>query len=340
MKALVLHEFTGPFKLEEVPVPKAGPGEVLVKVKACGIGLTVEWIRRGILGGSLPRVMGHEIAGDVVQVGQSVANINVGDRVIVYFYLNCGVCEFCRKGRETLCANPGGFVGVHTDGGFAEYIKVPAENLLPIPPEIGYVEASVIADAVGTTLHCVRDRAQVRPLDDVMVVGAGGGVGIHAVQVAKLCGGRVLAVDLTEEKLAKARELGADEAIDASQVDFAEEARRLAGGKGVDTVIDFVGNNESLAKSFRALGTGGKLVIIASHPGASMSVTPGPFIFQELTITGSRYVTKAELAEAIEMVRQGRIKPVVTRTFPMEEVEEAFRLLAENKIVGRGAMVT
>lgn len=306
---------------------------------SCGIGLTIEWIRQGVLGGSLPRIMGHEVAGDVVEVGPEVRNVAPGDRVIVYFYFNCGTCEFCRKGRETLCANHRGFVGVHSDGGYAEYVKVPAENLLPFPEEVGYVEASVIADAVGTPLHCERERAQVRPLDDVIVLGAGGSVGIHVVQMAKLCGGRVLAVDLTEEKLAKARELGADEVINASRVDFADEAQRLTGGKGVDSVIDLVGSNDSLAKSFRALGTGGKQVIVASSPGATMSLAPGPFMFKEFTVTGSRYVTRAELAEAIEMVRPGRIRAVVTRTLPMEEVDEALQLLAEHKIVGRAAMV-
>lgn len=339
MKALVLHEFGGRFQLEEVPIPRVGPGEALVKVRACGIGLTVDWIRQGVLGGSVPRIMGHEVAGDVAEVAQGVKNVKVGDRVIVYFYFNCGVCEFCRKGRESLCANFGGFVGAHRDGGYADYIKVPAENLLPIPNEIAYVEASIIADAIGTPIHCIRERAQVRPLDDVMVVGAGGGVGIHAVQMARLCGGRVLGVDLTEEKLATVKELGADEVINAAKVDFAEEARRLTGGKGVDVVIDFVGSTESLAKSFRALGTGGKLVILASYPGASMNLTPISFIFQELVVMGSRYVTKAELAEAIEIVRQGRIKPVVSQTFPLEKVEEAHQLLAQNKITGRAAMV-
>lgn len=341
MKAQVLHQWGGPFKLEEVPVPKPGAGEALVKVKACGVGLTLKWIRDGAMGGSVPRIIGHEVAGEVVEIGEQVTNVKVGDRVCVYFYLTCGTCEFCRKNRETLCRNFGGYVGVTIDGGYAEYAKLPAKNLLPIPNEISFEEASIIPDAIGTSLHALRERAQVKPPDTVMVVGAGGGVGIHAVQMARLCGSWVIAVDTSDEKLAKTKELGADAVINALEKDFADEAKRLTGGKGVDVILDFVCINDTLNKDFRSLNRGGKLVCLAAGrpEKATLTVTPGSLVTNEFVLTGSRQVTKQELAETIEMVRQGRIKPVITQTFSLKEVERAHQLIDERKIIGRAVIV-
>jgi len=341
VKALVLHEWGGPLKLEEVPVPKVGAKEVLVKVKACGIGLTLRWIREGGMGGSVPRIIGHEIAGEVAEIGDQVTNVKVGDRVCVSFYLTCGNCEFCRKNRETLCRNFRGYVGSAIDGGYAEYAKLPAENLIPIPDEISFVEASIIPDAIGTTLHAIRERAQLRPPDTAMVVGAGGGVGIHAVQMAKLFGGRVIAVDTSDEKLAKTKEFGADWVINATKGDFAEEAKRLTEGKGVDAITDFVCTNDTLAKDFRSLNRTGRLVCLAAGrpAGGSLTVTPASLLTGEFVITGSRCCTKQEIIETIELVRQGQIKSVVTQTFSLEEVERAHKLIDEGKIIGRAVLV-
>lgn len=343
MKALVLHEWGGPLKLEEVPIPKVGPREALVKVKACGIGLTLNWLRQGKMGGSVPRIIGHEVAGEVVEIGEQVAKVKVGERVCVYFYLTCGTCEFCRKNRETLCRNFRGYVGSAIDGGYAEYVKLPEENLLPIPDELSFEAAAIIPDAIGTPLHALRERAQVRPPDTVIVVGAGGGVGIHTVQIAKLCGGWVIAVDTSDEKLAKTRELGADAVINDSREDFVEEAKRLTGGKGVDVVIDFVCTTDTLNKGIRSLDRGGRLVCMAvGHTDlgeATLAVSPGYIVYNELVLTGSRCITKQELVESIEVVRRGQIKPVITRTFSLEEVEDAHKLLAEGKIFGRAMLV-
>ena len=343
MKALVLHEWGGPLKLEEVPIPKVGPKEALVKVRACGIGLTLNWLRQGKMGGSVPRIIGHEVAGEVVEIGKQVTKVKVGERVCVYFYLTCGTCEFCRKNRETLCRNFRGYVGAAIDGGYAEYVKLPEENLLPIPDELSFEEAAIIPDAIGTPLHALRERAQVRPPDMVIVVGAGGGVGIHAVQMAKLCGGWVIAVDTSDEKLAKTRELGADAVINDSKEDFVEKAKRLTGGKGVDVVIDFVCTTDTLNKGIRSLDRGGRLICMAegrTDPGeATLAVPPGYIVYNELVLTGSRCITKQELAESIEVVRQGRIKPVITQKFSLEEVEQAHKLLDERKIFGRAILV-
>ena len=343
MKALVLHEWGGPFKLEEVPVPKVGPREALVKVRACGVGLTLNWIARGFSGGTVPRIIGHEIAGDVVETGTQVTNVKVGDRVCVSFYLTCGTCEFCRKNRETLCRNFRGYVGTTIDGGYAEYTTLPEENLTPIPDELSYEEACIIPDAIGTPLHAIRERAQVKPPDTVMVVGAGGGVGIHAVQMAKLFGAWVIAVDISDDKLARTREFGADAVINISREDFAGEAKRLTGGKGVDAVLDFVCTTDTLNKDFNSLNRGGRLVCLAYGrvaPGeAFLAAPPGVILANEYTITGSRCVTKQELAETIQLVMRGQIKPVISQRFSLEEVPEAHKLLEEGKIFGRAILV-
>jgi len=232
MQALVLKQPGGPLLLEDVPRPQPGPAEVLVRVRACGLGLTLVWNRQGRgsgeggAGDKLPRIIGHEIAGDVVECGFDVQNFRPGDRVTVYYYLTCGDCRWCNVGREDLCDHHAGYVGRQIDGGLAEYVRLPARNLCHIPDAVNYMDAAVTADAVATPVHVLRERAQVKSPETVLIVGAGGGVGIHMVQMARVLGARVIAVDISAEKLALAREMGADEVINSRQVDFAAEARQ------------------------------------------------------------------------------------------------------------------
>jgi len=346
MRAMVLHELGGPVTLEEVKEPRVGPCDAKVRVRATGVGLTVV-IAKGIPGRvtSYPRILGHEIAGEVVEVGSEVRNVKVGERVACHYYLTCKACRFCRSGRETLCENLIGNVGQACDGGYAEYMAVPALNLCHLPEEISFVEGSIISDAIATPYHICRTEAQVGPGDDVLVVGAGGGVGIHAVQMAKLCGGRVLAADISAEKLDMARKVGADEIIDSKEQNLSNEVRRLTDGKGVNAVLDFVASTETLEASLESLATAGRLVIIGSRPPSVFKVQPifrvDPLVVlsKMLEIHGSRYVSLAELIETIKVVKQGKIKPVITQTFPLEEAEKVHQLVKENKVVGRAALV-
>ena len=346
MRAMVLHELGGPVVLEEVDKPRIGPSDALIRVGATGVGLTVV-IMIGTPGRvtSYPRILGHEVAGEVIEVGSEVRNVRVGDRVLCHFYLTCGVCGFCRSGRETLCENFAGNVGMACDGGYAEYMKIPALNLCLLPEEIPFVEASIISDAVATPFHACTKEAQVRPGDDVLIIGAGGGVGIHAVQMAKLCGGRVLAADLSMEKLEMVKELGADEIIHGKGGNLSKEAKRLTDGKGVDAVLDFVASSQTLEAGLESLGTAGRLVILGYRPPAVFKVQPtfkvDPLVVlhKGIEIHGSRYVSMAELIEAVKIVKQGKIKPIVTQTFPLEEAEKVHQLLRENRITGRAALV-
>jgi len=341
MRALVLKEPGGPLILEEVPRPQPGPTEVLVRVRACGLGLTLVWNRNGRGSGDggaedrLPRIIGHEIAGDVVECGSNVQNFRSGDRVNVYYYLTCGDCRWCNVGREDLCDHHTGYVGRQIDGGLAEYVTLPARNLCHIPAAVSYRDAAVTADAIATPVHVLRERAQVKSPETVLIVGAGGGVGIHMVQMAKVLGARVIAVDISAEKLALAREMGADEVINSRQVDFAAEARQMTRGRGVDVVVEMVGVSETLAASLRSVGKGGRIVFVGFYDNQAVLPLNPRSLSGEIVLTGSRYCTRQQLAEAVELVAQGRIRPVITRVCQLEEADEVLRSIERMELAGR-----
>ncbi|MFL5293667.1 MAG: alcohol dehydrogenase catalytic domain-containing protein [Myxococcales bacterium] len=346
MRAMVLRELGGAVRLETVPVPALPPDGALVRVRATGVGLTVVIMTAnpGVVT-SFPRIPGHEIAGEVVEVGSLVRNVKKGDRVACHFYLTCHACSYCRSGRETLCRNFGGYLGMAVDGGYAELVSVPALNLCKIPDGVSDLEAAVATDALATPLHACREEARIGPGDRVLVVGAGGGVGIHAVQVAKLCGGWVLGADVTDEKLEMVKSVGGDSVVDARRGDLAKLTLEQTSGQGVDAAIDFVASAETLEACIRALAPGGRLVIVGNRPQAvfkkdpAFRVDPGLMLRKMLEIHGSRYVSLAELATTLELLRTKRLKAVVTRTFPLEEAETAHQLLRDNAVVGRAALV-
>jgi D-arabinose 1-dehydrogenase-like Zn-dependent alcohol dehydrogenase len=346
VRAMLLHELGGPVMFAQVDSPKYGRNDALVRVRAAGVGLTIIIMKStpGLVT-KFPRILGHEVAGDVIEVGSEVRNVKKGDRVVCHFYLTCKACRYCRSGRETFCENFGGYVGMASDGGYAEYMSVPALNLCPLPEEISYTEGSIVSDAIATPLHACKVEAQVGPGDDVLIIGAGGGVGIHAVQMARLCGGRVLAADLSRRKLEQARALGADEIIDCQASDMAKEVNRLTEGRGVDAVLDFVASSETLETGFLSLARAGRLVILGFRPPQVFKVEPTfrvdplAVLARGLEIHGSRYVSMAELIQAVDLVKSGKIKPVIDRTFPLEEAEEAHQQILANKICGRAALV-
>ncbi len=338
MRTMVVGKWGEAFKIENRLDPQPAPGEAVMKVRAAGVGLTLVTMRTGIFGGTAPRIMGHELGGDIIAVGDGVENVKMGQRCAVYFYLNCGHCRWCRNGRETLCENHGGYVGVHRDGGYAEFVSLPSENFLPIPDNLDYEGAAIAADAVNTPWHCMRERAQINPHDDVMLVGAGGGVGIHGVQVAKVFGARVIAVDISEEKLELASKWGADEVVNFRAIeDLAAEAKRLTDGKGVDAAIDFVGKPETFQACIDGLAVGGRAVVIGAQPG-DVKVNPVNLVITEQIVTGSRHSTRAELIETMNIMARGLVTPVVGKRLHFTRVEELFQDLQEEKLLGRGAL--
>ena len=217
MKAMVLHEFGQKLKLEDVEVPEVGSKDALVKVAVCAVARLDNWAKSGIIASvlhvPLPLILGHQIAGEVAEVGEEVTKARPGDRVIVHPIITCESCHYCRTMMEPHCAQHA-HIGVQTNGGFAEYIKVPASNLIKIPDDMTFEDASMIPACVTVALHVLNKRAQMKPLDDVLVIGAGGGQGIHLIQLAKSLGaGRTIGVDVSEEEIEKLKKVGADYAL-------------------------------------------------------------------------------------------------------------------------------
>jgi propanol-preferring alcohol dehydrogenase len=293
---------------------------------------------------SFPRIPGHEIAGEVVEIGSEVRTVKVGSRVTNHYYLTCGNCRYCRSGRETLCENFRGNVGSACDGGYAEYVALPERNLVPIPEGVNDLEAAIASDAIATPYHACHKEAQISPGDDVLIIGAGGGVGVHMVQMARLCGGRVIAAEIGEEKLELARRMGADQLIDARRGELVKQVKSLTGGRGVDAAIDIVASSETLQASLASLAPAGRMVIIGSRPKsvfgaeAVFTVSPQQHMRQAQEIHGSRYVNNEEILRTLQLVKHRRIEVVVSRTFPLEEAEQVHELLRKNAIAGRAAL--
>lgn len=335
MKALVVKEFGGPLIAEDVPIPQPNADDVLIRVRACAVDQFDLTIRDGKFPtAKTPIILGHEIAGSVEAVGANVTSVSVGDRVTSTLYLTCGRCRYCLTGRETICADFKGYVGIHTPGAYAEFTTIPAVNLVKIPETISFPQGSVLANAIGTPYHALTKRARLQPGERIIVTGAGGGVGVHAVQLAKMMGAFVMAVDIGGEKLSLARELGADVVFDGSKGDFSETAREWTNGEGVEVVLELVGT-KTFDSSTKSLSRGGRMVIVGSHTGTELKASPQAMIANEWEILGSRNVTKRELAEVVNLAAAGKVKPIVTGIYPLEEAETLHQKLRKQEIIGR-----
>ena len=341
---MVLREPGKPFVEEEYPDPVAGPGEAVAKVLACGAGLTIHHARMGrVPDVTYPLIIGHEITAVITALGEGVEGLREGDAVTAHFYVTCGRCKWCLINRETLCENFTGYIGRQVQGAYAEYIKLPARNFIKIPAGLDYekdrAEVSVICDAIATP-YKVTKRARIAPLENVAVIGAGGGVGIHMVMMAKWAHARVIAVDAAANKLGKCRDVGADEAVDASQGDVAGALMDLTNGEGVDVVVDFVSSASTMEAGVQALGTGGRLVTLGGT-GQAFQAAARDMVTKELELLGSRYCSKQELKESLDLVARGDVWPVVTETysFNAEEVEKVHERLEVAAVTGRAVIV-
>jgi propanol-preferring alcohol dehydrogenase len=342
VKAAVLRAVGGPLLIEDVPTPEPGPGEVLLRVRACGAGLTIQHIVSGVTTTKLPIIPGHEIAGEVVGLGPGTDGIPIDQRVTVHFSLFCGRCTWCLRGLEPLCDHTAGNIGRTRDGGYAEFVSVPARNLVFLPEGLDYEnnpgEVAVICDAIATPVKVCR-RARLEALETCVVFGAAGGVGLHMVKVARFWGARVIAVDKGTRKLDAAVDAGAHEAVDVLQEEPSEAVRRLTGGQGADVVVDLVVTDETLASGTAGLRKRGRFVILGMNPDASVVVDPVRWLRDELELLGSRYVSRHEVMEALELVRRGWVVPTVSRVFSLADVNDAHDLLAKGEAVGRLAIV-
>lgn len=340
MRAMQIERPDGPLVLREIPVPLPGPTEVLLRVGACAVDRFDLAIRAGVRerAASLPHILGHEIAGAVVQVGSRVDGLKEGDRVASTLYLVCGRCRWCLRGRETICENFGGHIGVNVPGGYAEYVVLPARNLVPIPDELGFAEASILANAVGTPHHALASRMNLQPGDRLVVTGAGGGVGLHAVQLGRMLGAAVMAVDIGQAKLEAAARFGADITVDPATVELGQAIRDWTEGVGADGVLELVGP-ATMHDTLNGLAKGGRMVIVGSHTGKEWTIDPGDVYRNEWEIRGARNVSADELRTVIDLVRRGMVTPVIDQRRPLEDAEELQQRVRTGAVIGRDVLI-
>ncbi|MFO0838454.1 MAG: zinc-binding dehydrogenase [Phycisphaerae bacterium] len=330
MKAAVFHGPEAGLKIEEIPVPRIGEDQILVRVAACGVCHTdLHYIEHGVPTFKKPPiVLGHEASGVVEDAGAKVAHLKKGQRVLIPAVLTCGSCTFCRNGRENICADMK-MLGNHFDGAYAEFVAVPAKDVLPLPDSIPLEEAAIIADAVSTPYHAVKNRAQVRPGDTVVVFGCGG-VGTNAVQLAAAAGGWVIAVDVAERKLEWAKQFGAAATINASKVErVSKEVKKLTGG-GADVALEVIGNPRTIEEAFECVRVGGRLVVVG-YTHEAISIVAGKIMFKEIEVVGSLGCRPVDYTPLIRMAAQGKIdlKKQVTHRFPLEQLKQAFTTMKE-----------
>ena len=339
MRAVVMREFGGPEKLrlEEVQAPEPSSlreREVLIQVRAVGVCYHDIINRSGNLPRTrLPSILGHEIAGEVVAIGPGVQDFRPGDRVATVQRVHCGRCDLCRRGRTTLCKE-GVFFGEEIPGGYAEYVVSEEQGLARIPHGIPFEEGSICACTIGTALHVARTRGGVQLDETVLITGASGGVGLHAIQVCRLIGAKVLAVTSSAHKAERLKEAGADETIVAPNLLFAEAARRLTGGRGVDVVLEITGAL-TFDQAMRSLAPAGRLIMVGNLETKPASFNPGLVILKELEIRGSFATTPPELSESFRLVAEKKVRPVVSRLMPLADAAKAHQILYDRGVVGR-----
>ena len=337
MKAVRFHEHGGldVLKYEDAPVPEIQPNEVLVKVKACALNHLDLWLRSGVRAWKLPmpHIVGSDISGEVAQAGTLVTNAKVGDRVLLAPGIGCGQCEACWKGLDSACRSYTLF-GAMVDGGYAEFVKSPAANVIPIPGNLNFDEAAAVPLVFVTAWHMLFGRAKLQPGEDVLVIGAGSGVGSAAIQVAKLAGCRVITVAGTDEKLAKARALGADEGINHTRQSIAEEVSRLTGKRGVDVIVEHVGQ-AVWDDCFNSLATYGRLVTCGVTSGGEVKLNVQALFGRQRSILGSFMGGKGELMKVLKLIGQRKLKPVIDSVFPLAEAAEAQKKMEGRDFFGK-----
>jgi NADPH:quinone reductase-like Zn-dependent oxidoreductase len=337
VKAIVFEKHGGPEVLQyvDVPAPAIGVNEVLVRVKACALNHLDLWVRRGLPGVAipLPHIPGSDVAGEVAEFGAAVTTVRPGQKVVLAPGVTCGKCPACISGHDNRCrffTN----LGYMIDGGCAEFVKVPEVNCLPYPENLLFEEAATIPLVFQTAWHMLLARAELQPGEDVLILGAGSGVGSAAIQIAKFFGARVIATAGNAEKLAKATELGADHVINHKTQKIRDEVRRITGKRGVDVVFEHVGTatwDDSLA----SLAYAGRLVTCGATTGYDAKLDLRLLFAKQLSLMGSYMGTKSDLHSVMRLVGAGRLRPVIDRTFPLSEAAAAHAYLESGAQFGK-----
>ena len=332
MKAAVFYGAGRELVIEEVPTPVPVDGELLIKIAACGVCHTdLHYIDHGVpTFKKPPLILGHEASGIVAEIGKGVKGWEMGDRVLIPAVISCGNCEFCQSERENICLNQIMF-GNNVDGAYAEYIVAPAKDLLHLPESLDLKKSSIIADAVSTPYHAVKNRGQVRQGDKVVVIGCGG-VGINVVQIAAAMGAKVYAVDLSDSKLELAKSLGAYKTVNPLEdEEYVRNLKKETGG-GFEIAFEAIGNPKTISHGYSLLKKGGRLVVIG-YTAEEMIFSPARLMYYELEMIGSLGCRPVDYLPLIEMIEQGKIKiePLITGEYPLDKINEALDELRNGK---------
>ncbi len=337
MKAVLFRAHGGPDKLsyEDLPVPKIGPEEVLVRVKACALNHLDIWVREGnpAYPMPLPHVSGSDVAGIVEEVDSHVDGITVGQRVVVLPGISCWRCDACLAGRDNFCRSYG-LLGAIVHGGYAEYVKVPFRNVLPIPENLSFEQAAAFPLVSVTASHMLFALAGLQHGETVLIMGAGSGVGVMAIQMAKLAGERVITTVCSDDKIPKAVILGADAVINHAKEKVSERVKLLTEGHGVDVAIEHIGP-DVWDSCLMSLAKGGRLITCGATTGGDVKLNLRYVFSRQLTIKGSYMGTRAELVKVLELMGQGRLISVIDRTFPLQEARAAQELMISRKFFGK-----
>ena len=336
MKAVVINEHGGPevLRYTDFPEPSIGPNDVLVRVRACALNHLDLWVRRGLPGRTIPfpHILGSDISGEIARVGENVENVRAGEKVLLAPGVSCGQCPQCIAGRDTFCKDYVLF-GSTIHGGYAEFVKAPATNVIPIPGSLSFEQAAAIPLVFLTAWHMLFCRAHLQPAEDLLVIAAGSGVGSAAVQIAKATGARVIATGGSQAKLSKAKELGADDVL-LHTGEFAREVKKLTNGRGVDVVFEHVGA-ATWDQSINSLAHGGRLVTCGATTGFESKINVGYLFARQLSILGSFMGHKQELYAVLELFKRGLLKPVIDSVLSLERAADAHRRLENREQFGK-----
>jgi acryloyl-coenzyme A reductase len=337
MKAVVLRAFGGPeeLKLEEIPRPTPAPDEVLIRIRACGVCHLDLIIRSGMRSrATLPRIIGHELSGEIVEVGAAVKDFSPGDRVASFNFQACGECVWCRRGRPSLCFHLQGDIGQGRHGGYAEYVALPRANLVRIPDGLSFEHACLGACCFAPPYKAIQRVGRIRPGETVVVTGASGGLGMAAIQIARKCGARTIAITTSPSKAERVKAAGADEVIVNGDGTFGDDVRKLTGGMGADLVVETVGG-AVFSGSLRSLARGGRYVILGELHGKPVELNLALVILKVWEIYGVQSASRDDLEEILHFMHRTQLSPTIWKTMPLEAVAEAHRQLANREVVGR-----
>jgi NADPH2:quinone reductase len=339
LKAIVLREFGGPelLRLEDLPEPKPAPGEILIRVHSVSVNRTLDCVVRAgkyPVKIRLPHVLGADPAGEIIELGSEVTNYKVGDRVAVISATPCQQCESCRGGLKANCANSKR-IGVDVPGGYAEYIAVPARYAVKLPGQISFAEGTVVTRHFPMAFNLLVNKADLKPGERVLVMGATGALGSSCVQVAKMLGAKVIAGAGTDERVGLAKSYGADLGINYRARDLANEVMRLTDNVGVDVVCENISDPTLWPAAFASLALNGRLVTAGAHGGGTVNLDVKRLYMRRLRIIGAAGTNLTDVKKTLDAARQGNIRAIIDRIMPLRDAAKAHRIVEENQITGK-----